>query len=347
MTDTHPELQAARERGLPEVLLPDGVVNWFEGQDSYIDDLSLLRLAGRYSPMAVRAIVLACAVGVHTEKGFFPPLSRQFSWNAAFYGYFNDFLTWEEFQILSVGKAIHGHLPKESQDLWAGPFGRRIPGRVVPTIEEAALMVQGIRRENPSKKVIFKHGKWNGIPHAGHMLALRNSISLINLDEEVDHDDMILVVSCDTNFAIREFGYRPFLDTVSRMSLISYLPWVDITCSSGDFPRGEPARLHWVHKYRTLRPDFVVLEIDDPLFDEKKARTEEIGGKVIVDYRESVYGPRGLNDPTMERLHQNEISSSNLVAGTVGEWCLSNAYAHAFTIKQIREEMYGIRNWFS
>lgn len=156
--------------------------------------------------------------------------------------------------------------------------------------------------------------------------------------------DIILVVACDSNKDIELTDSAPFLTTAWRISILSYLPYLDYICSSGDFERIEDADSHWAYKYKALRPDFVDIEEGGEYAEKKAQRTIEAGAKPLYHHRETQYlpGPGQI------------LSSSSIHAGNVGDmqdghradWNYTNPYLHLLTIKQIRDLKYGKRKLF-
>lgn len=345
----NPELKHAIESGYPEAYVPDEVVAWLMGFENEIDDLSAVKLGFRFSPQAVRAMTLALANGIFTEEGYYGPPNSQFRQNVASYGYFNDFITKEDYELLAQGKGIRGNLPQEESDIWIGPKARLISNSVYATIDEVALRVDEKRKENRNTKVVLFDGKWNGVPHPGYFFLFKDTVNELMLTEKVDPEDLVFVVACASDNYIRLAGGRPFLNTLWRISLMSYLPWVDYVCASGDSDI-EDIHRHWIYKTQVLWPDYISVEENHPFRERKFVQAKAAGVRVLTHRRAGMYYPIKVGSPSLERIDGPEISSGHLSEGIVGrqtEFSYSNPYAHLFTVKGIRDQLYGKRDWFA
>jgi hypothetical protein len=343
------ELQMAIEEGCPEAYVPDEVVIWLQGLENAVDDLSMIKLGFRFSPKAIRAATLALTNGIYTEEGYFPPPNPQFRQNVAAYAYFNDFISSDEYALLARGKAIYGNMPATESDIWIGPRGRLIGNSVHPTIEEVAVAIDERREQNPAIKVVFFDGKWNGIPHPGYFFLFKETTAQLTWEEHIDPNNLIFVVSCAQDEYIRETESTPFLNTLWRMSLMSYIPGIDYVCASGSYVTTK-GQEHWVYKTQVLAPNYISIEDTHPFKERKILQAKAAGARILTHRRAGMYTPIKVGSPELRRLPGPEISSQNLSEGVVGrrqEFSYSNPYAHLFTVKDIYERIYGKRNWFA
>jgi len=344
----NPELQKAIDKGYPEAIVPEETVIWLMGYENEIDDLSLIKLGYRFSPQAIRSMALALSNGIFTQEGYYPPPNPQFRQNVASYAYFNDFINYQEYGQLARGRAIYGNLPQEESGLWIGPGARLISNSVHPTMEEVGVILEARRKENPDLKVVLLDGKFNGVPHPGYFMLFKDIVQELVNEENVAPENLVFVVACATNSYIRSIGDIPFLNSLSRMSLISYMPWPDYVCSSGEFELDKGLK-HWIYKTQIIAPDYYSIQEDHFLKESKIIQARAAGAKILTHKRTGMYFPTEVGSTSMTHLEGPEVSSSGLLQGTVGrktEFSYSNPYAHLFAVKQIRDELYGKRNWF-
>lgn len=346
------ERQRAIDRGYPEAIVPEVVQAWYKGKHKEINDLRTIIGQGyRYSPKAMRSMTLALANGIYTDtgKGYYGPPNQQFRHNVASYAYFNDFITYEEYvQLVRDGKALRSNLPQEEFELWSGPDAPFIHNSVHPTMEGVGAILEERRRQNPNIKVALFDGKFNGIPHPGYFILFSSAVERLMNQEKIRPENLIFVVACANNNYISQTGSMPFLDTVSRMSLMSYLPWIDYVCHSGEYTL-DTALTHWIYKIQNIAPDYYMIENDHPLKDKKIFQAITAGAKILTHGRAGIDFPTEIGSSLKRRFPGPEISSGGILAGTVGiesEISYSNPYARLFAIKNARDMQYGKRDWF-
>lgn len=146
-----------------------------------------------------------------------------------------------------------------------------------PSFRKVAEDINFIR----SKKdvaVVLVHGKWNGFPHTGYFQMYIETMSELE-NYGIKEDKIIFVLAGDTNKDIKLFGHNPFLNTLWRLSMNSYIP-CDFLCSSGDFDSINDADNHWVNNYKSLQPDFIHFDGKDPLISHKLKRIKKLRPKI-------------------------------------------------------------------
>ena len=155
------------------------------------------------------------------------------------------------------------------------------------------------------------------------------------------------VVMCDTNSDIASQGSIPVTNTMWRASAMSYLPYVDYCCPSGEQPTdSEEINKHRLYKYRVLRPDFVHVDSGHFHLAAVLDRCAQVGVVPIQNQRIASYLPEFGNPRAAEV--DNPISSSNLREGRVNcEMSMSSAIYEMMAKKMIRDMYYGSRDWFS
>ena len=83
-------------------------------------------------------------------------------------------------------------------------------------------------------------------------------------DYGIKEEKIVFVLAGDTNKDIKNLGFSPFLNTLWRLSMNSYIPY-DFLCSSGDFESIDDASDHWIDNYMHLQPDFIHFDSKGPL----------------------------------------------------------------------------------
>ena len=348
MRDPDQDLKWAKEHKMPEVAVPYPLINWML-EEPIPDDLSPLKESLRYSPEAIRTMIISYMTGIfHPDKGYIGPKSFQASLNAGIYGLFNDLITHQELDTLLQRKVLRTNVCNDEEDILISKHPQ-FHSRMFGTMEGAALDPKWIM---PGSCKVFFNGTWNGFPHAGHILYLSSTLDQIHLDHNIPYEKMVVMVACEQNQEIKFWGKDPFIDTIGRMSLMSYIPYVDLVAPSGSWGEGGDPEAHWAYKMGLVRPDFISIEKDDPYLERKVKRSEALGITVLRNWRHGAYTPQMHDDGsvTLERVPGNVLSSTNLLQDNVAEgdfdYRLTNPIAHLMTKKQIREMLYGKRVWF-
>lgn len=339
-------IERGRRKDLPEVSLPSEVFAGLTGQSLMFDDYRMLGLGCRMSPVGVRSFLLAAIGGFHDEFGYHKPVSFGFRLNAILYAWFNDFVDDEEFQSLLHFKGINGNLSHSDSDLLIGPYHYRLENKVCDTVDAVALDIEKRRKENGDLRVLLVHGKWNSIPHLGHLFCLRDVVQEAAAEYQCDARNLVLVVLSDTNRDINQTGTIPFINTFWRVSLMSYWPYVDYVCPSGEFPADrEKADRHWLRIYQVLRPDMVNIASDNPNKERIYDRVRQVGARPVEFNRDAQWPVApGLSGAKM--FAGAEVSSRGLRKGSVDKSAFTRTVQHVLAIKKIRDELYGPRDWF-
>lgn len=342
--------QEATEAGYPEAYVPPEVLESLVNKDELEDDLSLLKLGCRISPKGLRTTIFAAANGFYTEDGYHLPFDTfQTRTSALLYGYFCDLFSKPEFDDLLHGKKLTENLASSPGDMVAGPVHQVLGSRVYPTLEEVALDIERRKKDNPELKTIFIHGRWNNVPHPGHIFSSREIYSSVSNFYNIPENNLVIIVSCDNNSLIRASHTTPFLNTLWRVSMMSYIPWVDYVCPSGDFigvSYNKDVDRHWAHKYQILKPDFVNVDPDSPQLESITQRIKNAGAiPVISPYRTGAWIPEPGNP--MAKRGKNPISATNIRDNKVDINTLESEFNHLLLVKHIRDEMYGARNLFN
>jgi glycerol-3-phosphate cytidylyltransferase-like family protein len=340
------DYKEAVQKGLPEAYVPIRVLESIDKGFELPDDLSVLRFGYRISPVGIRTLLFAACNGVYREDSDYllPIKTFQARTSALLYGYFNDMFSMEEFGELLRGKRIEGMLAETRIDMVAGPTYSALGNKIFPTIDEVAIDIERKRQRNPDIKVILVHGKWNNIPHPGHIILTRDVCNEVSARFGIDHKNMVVVVSCDTNSFIKASGAEPYLNTLWRASFMSYLPWVDYVTTSGEYPNGGNAAEHWAYKYWILKPDYINIDPESKNFDEIKSQVETIGAEAIFIERLSAWLPK-LNVYRGTRV-ENPISGSSIKADKANILAFEREFKHLLAVKDIRDKLYGPRKLF-
>jgi len=340
----HPDLKNAIEKGLPEAYLPLDIVYGSLGE-AVEDNYNLLHLGVRASPKAIRTLLLMTSNGFYDEEGYHHHPSKQFQLNAISYGIFHDFLLGSDIPLLMQGKMPRENLAQSERDIYLGPANQLLGNKVLGSVEEVALDIERRRKFNPNLKVLLLHGKWNTIPHPGHIYAQTDTEEDVALLYGIRYEDMVTVVVADTNQEITDAGSTPYLNTFWRTSLISYSPYCDYICPSGSFDKkSKEIDRHWLHKYSLLRPFGIHIARDHPRFDLVVKRCREIGAIPLSFPRFEDFIHR-LGEPFISQV-DNVLSSRRVWKDEVGERTFETQWFRLIQKKSIRDEMYGRRNWF-
>lgn len=344
-------MEWARQHRMPEMAVPESLVSWML-QGHIEDNLEPLKFGLRYSPQAIRTMITAFMCGIyHPDQGYIGPKSFQAALNAGIYGLFNDFIDPNELNTLMGRRVLRTDLCEDHADILTQQHPL-FHSRVYGTMEGASLDPKWLR---PGACKIFFNGTWNGFPHPGHMLYLDATLGELNMSQGIPCEKMVVMVACEQNQEIEHWGKVPFCDTVARASLMSYVPYVDLVAPSGSWGEGGDPDLHWQYKLGLIKPDFISVEVDDPFRERKTQRAEALGIKVLTNYRHGAWMPH-LNDDgtlTMEKQPGNVLSSTNLMNDNVADlengpdFRLTQPINHLMAKKQIRDMLYGRREWFS
>lgn len=345
----HPDLKVAYEKNLPEAYLPPEVFAALKGQALMFDEYSFLGYGFRASPTAIRTLCIATCNGFVDKRDFHSPFSPQFRLNAAVYALFNDLISKPEFSALSKGEAIEGNLVQEPEELFISPNHHTLGNKVFGCVEAVALDIEKRRVSHPNLKVVLFHGKWNTIPHPGHMFCLRDTIQEMELEYGVNPQDLVFVILCDTNQEIAATGQIPFLNTFWRTSMMSYWPYVDYACPSGDFPLADQnaADRHWLHKYAILRPFAVNVAPDHSQKKIVLERIAKVGAIPVESHRLSQWYPAIPGEFVAQEFGEQTASSRELKWGKIDETQFERAFRHMLFLKNLRDQMYGRRRWFN
>ena len=278
------------------------VSDWLQAKEVE-DDRNLARKGRRYSPKAVRCLI----EDLRHEKalidgdkgiGWKVPNQEFFISNAGLFGVINGFISLDEYQNeFNQGELLRDNMPEERDDLWEESE------LIFNSVEAAAKRVKELKNEYPSAKSVLFHGKWNGIPHPEHIIFMIRALAKI--DRKYGVKEMIWMVGCDSNEYISDFAV-PFLNTDWRMSLISYLPGMNVVFCPGDFTASQAGDM-WSKHYERLQPDFVPVEVGDKWSSKKEDQARRVGAEV-VEIREGIYA----GDQRMER-----VSSSGILEGNI------------------------------
>jgi glycerol-3-phosphate cytidylyltransferase-like family protein len=339
------DLPEALTDGWPEAYLPQEVLASLLGQGMLFDDYRLLHHGLRISPEAIRTLCFAVCSGFSDENGKHYVSSPHFRLITLAYALFNDFFCQSELPILSGGKAIRGNLTKKPSDLLTGPTDHSLGSKVFGCVESVALDIEKRKIAHPDLKVVLFHGKWNSIPHPGHIFCLRDAITEMAQEYQIDQQNLIVVVICDTNQGIMVAGQIPFLNTLWRTSLMSFLPYVDYACPSGEYPHtdNDAADRHWLNVYSLLSPFAVNIAPDHFRKEVVYKRVRQVGAIPIEFPREGQWWPilPGESSPG-----SFEPSSRSIKDRAVSEDMLIRIIDHLLLVKHIRDQMYGPRQWF-
>lgn len=270
------------------------IENWLETGELE-EQWEMLGKGLRFSPPAIKEMAYKVAAGTkitYKEAGFLEPhpdprvspdFSFQYKYEMAFYLSFVGFINEEQYR--NFWYDTDGSKP--NQDLGLGKYlplienGHNYLRNIVsPTIEKTAKYIQKIKLIRPNTVVVFNHGKWNGFPHSGYIMNYLNVMNILK-KKGISEENVIYVVACDTNSDIRQRGSSPFLNTLWRISLNSYLPY-DFVCSSGDFTSLEDADPFWKENYKILNPDYLVAVRTDRITKLKIKTLKELGLKTEV-----------------------------------------------------------------
>jgi len=160
---------------------------------------------------------------------------------------------------------------------------------------------------------------------------------------------MIVIVACEPNENIRHLGAVPFLSTIWRASMMSYVFGVDGVCVPNEYGQDMDLDTYWLEQYQKLGVDYMSVDVDEPppIRESKIARLHEIGAAHVDHYRYSLYFPTGLMQPELVASDIVPLSSSAIRDGTADPKAMQMAIARMFTKKTaIRDPLYGRRNWF-
>lgn len=228
----------------------------------------------RYTPKAIRRMAFAISSAFGDIADPSKPFNFPWKWEASLYLLMTGFMEHSELRdfFLTPGSVIkRERLPSKHI---APNTDSRVRNVVLGSVESAAEAVDIIRSETTEAIVIFDHGKWNGIPHAGYIAGWLGIMNMLR-GKKIAEPNVVWVRACDTNTDIRDAGSAPFLNTHWRKSLNSYLP-LDVVCSSGDFDM-KHADDYWAEAYRKIKPDYLVAVRGDSNTQKKFKRLKKMG----------------------------------------------------------------------
>ena len=137
-------------------------------------------------------------------------------------------------------------------------------------------------------------------------------------------EEIIIVVGCANNEYIHSVGKKPFLDTNSRMALMSTIPQVDFVFPINLFYEDRPTIDHFFSNlYTNLGVHFITLEIGDPNEKERLDRNALNGIVTSRIFRQQIISRSGafqLHFPFLD------ISSTSLLNGDMDEITLHNIF---------------------
>ena len=281
------------------------IIPWFLRelmQESQEDDILLANRGLRYSPKAIRTLtfVLSSACEIPPdEKKHKMPNPQQYVENLLIYAYSLGFISGLELWLEQKGLPFIGNFSESPPSQWIGRHPNSST-KILSSSETAAAELNTIRAEDPSAKVVLFHGKWN-VLHPGHMLFLQNSLLHISQQYEIPFSSLKALVVGERNAYIESVNVRPFLTTMWRLSLLSYLPNIFAVCPGGDITF-QQASEYWTSTYRLLQPDFLPVEQGDPITPLKKDQTHSTNIEVVEV-------PSFLSDSGSD----NRISSTKLL----------------------------------
>lgn len=320
------------------------IIEGARGKQFEEDDYSNLLAGSRMSPKAVRTLIAAIWNGSDQLIDGTNQLSDQFRWSALLYGYYCDMITPEEFEACLQGNRIKGNFIESEADMFVDhPFDNA--GNIVfGSIQQVHEYLQEERTVNPNLQVVLAHGKWNGIPHQGHIFCVSQLAAEINKRGYViDPQNLRIVVLAETNSLIKEFGSNPFLNTIWRVSLMSYVDEVDIIAPSGEYnARPEVANAYWMEVYRLLWPNFVNVAPDHLHKANVYQRCREIGAETI----ELIHKPGDLF-PIGHQFYAPRASSTSLSTGNIEDPEFRFGLTALRYLKEILIERFGRRDLFS
>jgi len=143
------------------------------------DNFQPLHAGVRYSPELMRAMTKALTYGIRSETQEFIAPNPVYWANVFAYSWLHDFITDEEMPILGGQMPIEGSMPQTEIDFYAFHDDPRLRNIVTGSIDaiatrltdkKAAMLAAG---QDP--KVVFFHGKWNGVPHIGHLFLITDT----------------------------------------------------------------------------------------------------------------------------------------------------------------------------
>ena len=283
------------------------IADWLLAE-KFEDEKVLSQNGLRYSPEAIRCLLNFLRPGYiygNDEQmlDLRVPNEKFFVANAGVYGLINGFFSHEEYETFNKGVFFRNNHPKDLDDIY------RESNKVFSSVGEMAEKVKKMKENDSEVKSVLFHGKWNGIPHAGHILYMTRSLGKILAEYDVKQDKMVVMVACDSNQYITEVSY-PFLDTDWRMSLMSYLPVIDMVCCSGDFSVEQAGKV-WEENYQVLRPDFIPIEVRDKLSEEKIERATKFNIKPVLVERELYLDDKRENRMSMTGLLKEGMDYEN------------------------------------
>jgi hypothetical protein len=280
-----------------EHYISSDIAAWLQGQE-FEDKRDLIQRGLRYSPESIRCLLFYMRIGYIFEgdNAFYKrvPNDKLFVANADVYGVINGFYSHEEYKAINQGGVLTDHFPKEYQDL------DQKSDKIFSSAKEVANKIVEMKEKDPDVKSVLFHGKWNGVPHAGHMLYLNRSLDKIVHELGVNPNKVVAIVGCDGNRYIKETRH-PFLDTDWRMSLMSYLPLVNMVFFPGDFTTKQAGKA-WTDIYKIIKPDFVPIEAKDKYAENRFNRATISGSTPILvdDYI-------NLDDKVENRISMSEL----------------------------------------
>lgn len=323
------------------------------GEERYlevVDDLTLFHLGGRLSPRAIRTMILSSIYGfpLESEDGdtkLIKSPSPQFAHNAYMYGLFCNFLQEEDLDLNPeswTDDAPHySNLLTDPSHTYILEDDPRVRNKVFGSMETAIAWKEVYA---PNKKLLILNGKWNGFPHPGYLFAVYDSLRWIQLQLDIKREDIFVLVVGDTNALIDIQDMRAFSDTMTRLSLMSYFPFIDavapadLPLDAKDFSFDD----YWLKKMNRAKPDFLPVEygVDQngeiEVVDEfRLIQAKSVGAIPVPGIREGrgVLGDSGLAKDINRSIPQERrpITSNSLRLDDVSKGYASDAPYQRFS----------------
>lgn len=366
-----PTYEGAKEYGTPEAVIPQEVELYllnqngygYEDEDGYPvsqrDDSTLLQMGVTYSPMAIRAMTQTLVHGLFIDPEL-PKLtieSPQFKYNALAYAYFCGFISLEEF---NGKKPIRGDYPQTWGELYWTSETRGNMAKVFGTIESALIDKE---RNHPNKKLLLLNGTWNGIPHPGHVFAVTDALNYIERYDNIPREEVYVLVVGDSNDSIWMQDKPAFMSSQIRLSLMSYLPFIDAVALS-NFEGHEDVDQYWMSKILLAQPDYLTVEVgwdnsngEYEMVKGQKFRQRQaiaVGAKQIPQVRSgmSLLNKSEISEGMDDWMWNNSMSSTGLrhsdIMGPDGQdFPFTNPYDRLFIKKDIYQAQGWPSNWFN
>ena len=126
---------------------------------------------------------------------------------------------------------------------------------------------------------------------------------------------------------------------------MSYLPYIDYACPSGKYETNGPGpSRHFVHKYRILKPDFLVIDPIGDFHKEQVQNARAVGVEVFEMPRMFQWIPE-LGNPFGTKIEKT-LSATRVRGDEVDPYIFEKAFLEVQAIKSIRADLYGPRRWF-